>query len=68
MMAADDQLVANIRRDVMKKLIPLVVGLTLAFGTVATSFAQTPEKTEKKAKKKKKKSGDDSTPKKDGGK
>ncbi|HUI79581.1 MAG TPA: hypothetical protein VLY24_16765 [Bryobacteraceae bacterium] len=51
----------------MKKLIPLVVGLAFAFGTVAPSFAQTPEKTEKTKKKKKKKSGDE-TPKKDGGK
>ena len=52
----------------MKKLIPLVVGLTLAFGTVAASFAQEPAKTEKsKTKKKKKKSGDE-TPKKDGSK
>ena len=49
----------------MKKLIPLVVGLTLAFGTVAASFAQEAPKTEKKAKKKKKKSGDE-TPKKEG--
>ena len=52
----------------MKKLIPLVVALAFTFGTVATTFAQTPEKTEKsKSKKKKKKSGEE-TPKKDGGK
>ena len=49
----------------MKKLIPLVVGVALAFGTVATSFAQTPEKTEKSKSKKKKKKGEE-TPKKEG--
>ena len=52
----------------MKKLIPLVLGLTLVFGTVAVTFAQdTPKKEDSKGKKKKKKGKTgDATPKKEG--
>ena len=40
----------------MKKLMTLMLGLTLAFGTVAAAFAQdAPKKEEKKKGKKKKK-------------
>ena len=48
----------------MKKLIPLVLGLVLAFGSVAVTFAQdTGKKTDDtKKKKKKKKSTDTTTP------
>ena len=49
----------------MKKLIPLVLGLTLAFGTVAVTFAQdTTKKDDSKGKKKKKKgkTSDTTTP------
>ena len=43
----------------MKKLMTLMLGLTLAFGTVAASFGQdAPKKEEKKKKGKKKKSDD----------
>jgi hypothetical protein len=55
----------------MKKLMTLMLGLSLAFGTVAVVFAQdTPKKEDSKDKKGKKKSGKkkEDTPKKDGGK
>ena len=54
----------------MKKLIPLMIGLSLAFGTVAVTFAQeTPKKEDtKKAGKKKGGKKKEETPKKDGGK
>jgi uncharacterized metal-binding protein len=64
MMTQDDKLVATIRRDVMKKLFPLMLGLVLAIGSVAVTFAQdtaTKSDTTKK-KKKKKKSTDTTTP------
>ena len=49
----------------MKKLIPLMLGLVLAFGSVAVAFAQdAPKKEDTKKKKKKKKSED--APKKEG--
>ncbi|HEV3329798.1 MAG TPA: hypothetical protein VG096_02380 [Bryobacteraceae bacterium] len=52
----------------MKKLIPLVLGLTLAFGSVAVVFAQdTPKKEDTtKTKKKGKKKKTDEAPKKEG--
>ncbi|MCX6630004.1 MAG: hypothetical protein NTW28_20500 [Candidatus Solibacter sp.] len=45
----------------MKKLMTLMLGLSLALGSVAVTFAQDPPKKEKKAKKKtaKKKKGED---------
>jgi hypothetical protein len=47
----------------MKKLMPLVLGLVLAFGSVAVTFAQDSGKTDTtKKKKKKKKSSDTTTP------
>jgi uncharacterized metal-binding protein len=49
------QIVSIQRRNTMKKLMTLMLGLTLAFGTVAISFAQdAPPKTEKKKSGKKK--------------
>jgi len=65
MMRLTDDLVA-IKGDLkqMKKLMTLMLGMTLAFGTVAVTFAQDPPKKEegKKAGKKggKKKNGDES--------
>jgi hypothetical protein len=51
----------------MKKLIPLMLGLTLAFGSVAVAFAQdTPKKEDTKKKKGKKKKSGDEAPKKEG--
>jgi len=48
----------------MKKLIPLMLGLVLAIGSVAVTFAQeAPKKEDTKKKKKKKK---EETPKKEG--
>jgi hypothetical protein len=65
MMAADDKLVVITRRDAMKKLIPLMLGLVLAIGSVAVTFAQeTPKKEDTGKKKKKKKSS--TAPKKEG--
>ena len=57
------------RRNTMKKLIPLILGLSLALGTVAVTFAQdTPKKDGgKKASKKKGGKKKEETPKKDGG-
>ncbi|HYW45415.1 MAG TPA: hypothetical protein VE959_21310 [Bryobacteraceae bacterium] len=54
----------------MKKLIPLILGLSLVFGTVAVTFAQDAPKKEDTKKAGKKKSGKkkEETPKKDGGK
>ena len=56
----------------MKKLMPLILGLSLALGSAAFSFAQdTPKKEGSKNKKKSKKKGGkkkEETPKKDGGK
>jgi hypothetical protein len=56
----------------MKKLMTLMLGLTLAFGTVAVSFAQEPKKddttTHKKSGKKGGKKKADDTTKKDAGK
>jgi len=51
----------------MKKLIPLMLGLVLAIGSVAVTFAQDTPKKEDTAKKKKKKKSTATTPKKDGG-
>lgn len=46
----------------MKKLIPLMVAVVMAFGSVAVTFAQdTPKKDDSKGKKKKKKKTDSST-------
>jgi hypothetical protein len=45
----------------MKKLIPLVLGLTLAFGTVTASFAKESTNKSEKKKHKKPKSGHQST-------
>jgi hypothetical protein len=51
----------------MKKLIPLMLGLVLAIGSVAVTFAQdTPKKEDTAKKKKKKKSSAPATPKKEG--
>ncbi len=51
----------------MKKLMTLMLGLTLAFGTVAVSFAQNaPTKTEKKKTKKKSSKKKTEEPKKEG--
>lgn len=53
----------------MKKLMTLMLGLSLAFGTVAVTFAQdAPKKEEKKGSKKKGGKKKEETPKKDGGK
>ena len=54
----------------MKKLMPLILGLSLALGSVALSFAQDTSKKEGNKKKTKKKGGKkkEETPKKDGGK
>jgi len=54
----------------MKKLMMLMLGLSLTFGTVAAVFAQeTPKKEDtKKASKKKSAKKKEETPKKDGGK
>ena len=54
----------------MKKLMTLMLGLSLAFGTVAAVFAQeTPKKEDtKKTTKKKGSKKKEETPKKDGGK
>ena len=54
----------------MKKLMTLMLGLTLAFGTVAVSFAQEAPKKEEGKKKGGKKGGKkkEETPKKEGGK
>jgi len=53
----------------MKKLIPLILGLSLAFGSVAVLLAQDTPKKEDTKKSGKKKSGKkkEETPKKDGG-
>ncbi len=52
----------------MKKLMTLLLGLSLAFGAVATAFAQdTPPKKHTKINKKKGGKKKDETPKKDGG-
>ena len=52
----------------MKKLMTLMLGLSLAFTTVAVTFAQdTPKKEEKKSGKKKGGKKKEETPKKDGG-
>jgi hypothetical protein len=52
----------------MKKLMTLMLGLSLAFTTVAVTFAQdTPKKEEKKAGKKKGGKKKEETPKKEGG-
>jgi hypothetical protein len=53
----------------MKKMMTLMLGLALAFTTVAVTFAQDAPKKEEPAKKGKKKSGKKKTetPKKDGG-
>jgi hypothetical protein len=45
----------------MKKLIPLMLGLTLAFGTVTPSFAKNSTNKSEKKKHKKHKSGHQST-------
>jgi hypothetical protein len=56
----------------MKKLMTLMLGMSLAFGTVATVFGQDPPKKEdskdKKGSKKKGGKKKDETPKKDAGK
>jgi len=54
----------------MKKLMTLMLGLSLAFGTVAAVFAQDTPKKEDTKKSSKKKGGKkkEETPKKDGGK
>jgi hypothetical protein len=63
MMAADDKLVAITRRELMKKLIPLMLGLVLAFGSVAVTFAAADDtKTDSTAKKKKKKKSSSTAP------
>jgi hypothetical protein len=47
----------------MKKLFPLMLGLVLAFGSVAVAFSQdTTTKTDTSKKKKKKKKAADTTP------
>lgn len=52
----------------MKKLMTLMLGLSLAFTTVAVTFAQdAPKKEEKKTGKKKGGKKKEDTPKKDGG-
>ena len=52
----------------MKKLMTLMLGLSLAFTTVAVTFAQdTPKKEEKKSSKKKGGKKKEETPKKEGG-
>jgi len=51
----------------MKKLIPLMLGLVLAIGSVAVTFAQDTPKKEDTSKAKKKKKKSTATPKKDGG-
>lgn len=52
----------------MKKLMTLMLGLSLAFTTVAVTFAQdAPKKEEKKTGKKKSGKKKEDTPKKDGG-
>jgi len=50
----------------MKKLMTLMLGLSLALGTVAVSFAQDAPKTEKKSKKKSSKKKEGETEKKGG--
>ena len=53
----------------MKKLMSLMLGLSLAFTAVAVTFAQdTPKKEDTKKKTNKKKKKKTETPKKDGGK
>jgi hypothetical protein len=53
----------------MKKLMSLMLGLSLAFTTVAVTFAQdTPKKEDGKKKNNKKKKKKGEAPKKDGGK
>ncbi len=56
----------------MKKLMTLMLGLSLAFGTVSVAFSQeTPKKDDSKDKKSSKKKSSkkkEETPKKDGGK
>ena len=70
--ADDDKFVPHQRRNVMKKLMTLMLGLCLAFGTVAVTFAQeTPKKEnskDKKGSKKGSKKKKEAMPKKDGGK
>ena len=51
----------------MKKLMTLMLGLSLAFTTVAVTFAQDAPKTEKKSGKSKKGKKKEETPKKEGG-
>ena len=61
------QIVSIQRRNTMKKLMTLMLGLTLAFGTVAVSFAQNaPQKEEKKKTKKKSSKKKTEEPKKEG--
>jgi hypothetical protein len=67
--ADDDKFVPTKRRNVMKKLMTLMLGLCLAFGTVAVTFAQeTPKKDskDKKGSKKGSKKKKEAMPKKDG--
>ncbi len=52
----------------MKKLMTLMLGLSLALGCVAVSFAQDTTTTKKSSKKKAPKKKAPKTPKKDGGK
>jgi hypothetical protein len=49
----------------MKKLMTLMLGLTLAFGSVAVTFAQDQPKKDEEPKKKGKKKKSDEEPKKD---
>ena len=49
----------------MKKLLTLMLGLTLAFGSVTVTFAQDAPKKEEEPKKKGKKKKSDEEPKKD---
>jgi len=46
----------------MKRLFPLMLGLVLAFGSVAVAFSQDTTKKEDTKKKKKKKKSTDTTP------
>jgi hypothetical protein len=49
----------------MKKLMTLMLGMALAFGSVAVTFAQDQPKTDEGKKKKKKKKSEEPAPKKD---
>jgi hypothetical protein len=67
-MAADEENRRSSKGEAqMKKLIPLMVGLCLTFGTIATFAQETPKKEETPVKKGKKKGGKKKaeTPKKD---